>query len=46
MLSIFVDILYEIEMFLMFCELVDFHQFRELKWEFILFPLCGSYINI
>lgn len=30
----------------MFCELVDFHQFRELKWEFLLFPLCGSYINI
>lgn len=46
MLSIFVDILYEIEIFRCFCELVDFHQFRELKFEFILFPLCGSDINI
>lgn len=27
------------------CELVEFHQFRELKWE-IFFPLCGSYIYI
>lgn len=28
------------------CELVDFHQFREMKWEIFFFPLCGSYIYI